>query len=183
LIEGLEDEARRVGLPGGIGIATIVARTVRGDLDAAVAACADARTSPHLLARTAALELIGTALWRAAPNDTARALLAEARDGYEDLGATPAAERAAAVTEPEGTARRKAARKARPRFGWEALTPAELAVLDLVVDAKRNGEIAEILVLSKRTVESHISSILTKVGVASRVELVVEAGRRAAASG
>lgn len=182
LVDGLEDEARRVGLPGGIAFATIIAGAVRGEIDRALAACGGARTSPHLLTRAAALELAGTASWRAAPNDDARVLLAEAREGYEALGATPAAERAAAVAEPEGAARRRATRTARPKFGWESLTPAELAVLDLVVDAKRNGEIAETLVLSKRTVESHIGSILTKVGVASRVELVVAAGRRPAPS-
>ena len=62
----------------------------------------------------------------------------------------------------------------------EKLTPAELQVLALVIEARRNGDIAEELGLSKRTVESHISSILTKVGVDTRVELVVAAGRRTA---
>ena len=48
----------------------------------------------------------------------------------------------------------------------------------MVVDAKRNGEIADQLFLSKRTVESHVSSMLVKLGVRTRIELVVAAGRR-----
>ena len=49
---------------------------------------------------------------------------------------------------------------------------------DLVVQALSNREIAESLVLSERTVESHVRSILSKLGVANRAELI--ARRRSA---
>jgi DNA-binding NarL/FixJ family response regulator len=40
-----------------------------------------------------------------------------------------------------------------------------------------NSEIARQLVLSRRTVESHVSHILSKLGVRSRAELIVVAAR------
>jgi DNA-binding NarL/FixJ family response regulator len=45
-------------------------------------------------------------------------------------------------------------------------------VAELVVRALSNREIAESLVLSERTVESHVRSILGKLGAANRAELI-----------
>ena len=51
------------------------------------------------------------------------------------------------------------------------LTPAEIGVLDLLLQGNSNRAIAEALVLSVRTVESHISSSLNKTGCRSRLQL------------
>lgn len=51
------------------------------------------------------------------------------------------------------------------------LTPAEIGVLNLLLQGNSNRAIAEILVLSVRTVESHISSSLGKTGCRSRLQL------------
>ena len=51
------------------------------------------------------------------------------------------------------------------------LTPAEIGVLHLLLQGKSNRAMAEILVLSVRTVESHISSSLVKTGCRSRLQL------------
>lgn len=48
------------------------------------------------------------------------------------------------------------------------LTPRELEVLGLVADGLTNREVAAQLVLSERTVDRHVSNILTKLGVSSR---------------
>ena len=48
------------------------------------------------------------------------------------------------------------------------LTPRELEVLRLVALAKTNREIAEALVLSAKTVDRHVSNILSKLAVSSR---------------
>jgi DNA-binding CsgD family transcriptional regulator len=57
------------------------------------------------------------------------------------------------------------------KFG--GLTPREREVARLVSDGKSNREIAERLVLSERTVENHISNILTKLGFTSRAQVAV----------
>ena len=50
------------------------------------------------------------------------------------------------------------------------LTARQADVLDLLADGLTNAEIAVRLVLSTRTVDHHVSSILTRLGVASRRE-------------
>ena len=50
------------------------------------------------------------------------------------------------------------------------LTTRQADVLDLLADGLTNAEIAVRLVLSTRTVDHHVSSILTRLGVASRRE-------------
>lgn len=55
------------------------------------------------------------------------------------------------------------------------LTPRELEVLGLMVQGLSNKEIAERLVISHSTVKFHVSSILSKMGVASRTEATMVA--------
>lgn len=52
------------------------------------------------------------------------------------------------------------------------LSTRELEILGLVADGLTNSEIAQNLEISKRTVDNHISNILTKTGTDNRVELV-----------
>jgi DNA-binding NarL/FixJ family response regulator len=52
------------------------------------------------------------------------------------------------------------------------LTPREQEVVKLIAEAHTNREIAEILHLSEKTVESHRSRVLQKLGMRDRVELV-----------
>jgi DNA-binding CsgD family transcriptional regulator len=66
------------------------------------------------------------------------------------------------------------------RFGWGALTQSERNVVELVAAGLSNAEIAERLICSRRTVESHLHHVYTKVGMSSRVSLAVEARHRLA---
>lgn len=54
----------------------------------------------------------------------------------------------------------------------QELTTREREVARLIAEGYANGEIADELVLSKRTVEKHIANILSKLGLTSRAQLV-----------
>ena len=66
-------------------------------------------------------------------------------------------------------------RPARPVHGWESLTPSETAVVRLVAKGATNAAIAEMLAVSRRTVESHLHHVYRKVDCESRVELALAA--------
>jgi DNA-binding NarL/FixJ family response regulator len=60
----------------------------------------------------------------------------------------------------------------------DPLTPRETEVLKLIAEAHTSREIAEALVVSVKTVESHRANILAKLGMRDRVELTRYAIRR-----
>jgi NarL family two-component system response regulator LiaR len=60
----------------------------------------------------------------------------------------------------------------KPKAVFESLTPREREVLALMVKGKGNQEIADHLVISLSTTKSHVSSILTKLGLTSRTEVI-----------
>ena len=60
----------------------------------------------------------------------------------------------------------------------DPLTPRELDVVKLIAEAYTNRQIAEILSVSEKTVESHRANVLGKLGMRDRVELVRYAIRR-----
>jgi NarL family two-component system response regulator LiaR len=53
----------------------------------------------------------------------------------------------------------------------EKLTPREQEVLELIVNHKTNKEIAEALVISEKTVKTHVSNMLHKLHLSNRTEL------------
>jgi two-component system response regulator NreC len=57
----------------------------------------------------------------------------------------------------------------------DELTPREVEVLGLLAQGYMNPEIAEQLVLSVRTVETHRANIQRKTGIGSRAELIAYA--------
>ena len=69
-------------------------------------------------------------------------------------------------------------RPVRPTFGWESLTPTELEVAEMVADGLTNPQAGVRLGISRRTVETHVSHILTKLSMTSRVQLATEVTRR-----
>jgi DNA-binding NarL/FixJ family response regulator len=61
---------------------------------------------------------------------------------------------------------------------YDPLTPRELEVLKLIAEGKTSKEIAELLVLSIKTVERHRADILHRLGMRDRVDLTRYAIRR-----
>jgi DNA-binding NarL/FixJ family response regulator len=60
----------------------------------------------------------------------------------------------------------------------EPLTPRELEVVKLIAEAHTNREIAGVLKLAEKTVESHRANVFAKLGMRDRVEIVRWAIRR-----
>lgn len=60
-------------------------------------------------------------------------------------------------------------------FLYEELTNREREVLDLIAQGKSNQEIAEILFITLKTVKTHVSNILAKLGVEDRTQVAIYA--------
>jgi NarL family two-component system response regulator LiaR len=65
-----------------------------------------------------------------------------------------------------------------PPPGGDALTTREREVLKLMADGLTNADIAERLVIGVATVKTHVSSIISKLGVSTRTEATATAIRR-----
>ena len=52
------------------------------------------------------------------------------------------------------------------------LSERELEIIDLVAQGLTNQEIGERLMISKRTVDTHVSNVFTKTGAKNRVALL-----------
>ncbi|MGZ4258158.1 MAG: LuxR C-terminal-related transcriptional regulator, partial [Gaiellaceae bacterium] len=115
------------------------------------------------------------ALSRAAADDeeTVKSALEQLRE----LGAQPAAAIVARLLRKRGI--RKVPRGPRPatRANPAGLTSRQVEVLTLVSEGLSNSGIAERLVLSERTVDHHVSAILGKLGVRTRLEAATAARR------
>jgi DNA-binding NarL/FixJ family response regulator len=60
----------------------------------------------------------------------------------------------------------------------EPLTPREQQIVKLIAESNTNRQIAELLTISEKTVETHRANILEKLGMRDRVELTRYAIRR-----
>ena len=111
--------------------------------------------------------LYGGWLRRERRRTDARAHLRAALDTFRRLGAVPWADRAEAELRATGETVRK-----RDVSAVGQLTPQELQIAGLVTDGLTNREIAAQLYISPRTVEYHLYKVFSKLGIASRTDLV-----------
>ena len=100
--------------------------------------------------------LVGLGCRDLGDEDSAALELEAARRVFEQLGA------------PWDVARVESLARSAAPVDAHGLTPRELQVLRLVATGETNKAIAAELVLSERTVDRHVSNILTKLGVRSR---------------
>ncbi len=112
----------------------------------------------------------------------ARAAFTRAVEIYTSLGAAIDAARLQARFRAYGIRRGPHAKHRQARSGWDSLTPAETKIAEFVEGGLSNPEIAAKLLLSRRTVATHVSHILKKLDVHSRTDIAREAARRTISS-
>jgi DNA-binding CsgD family transcriptional regulator/tetratricopeptide (TPR) repeat protein len=108
----------------------------------------------------------------------ARAAFTRAVEIYTSLGAAADVARLQAMFRAHGIRRGPHAKHRQARSGWDSLTPAETKIAALVERGLSNPEIAARLLLSRRTVATHVSHILKKLNVHSRIDIAREAALR-----
>jgi DNA-binding CsgD family transcriptional regulator len=125
-----------------------------------------------------ALEAAAEEFVDADDRDQARAAFTEAVEVYTDLGAAADVARLQAIFRVHGIRRGPHAKHRRARSGWESLTATEIKIAAFVEEGLSNPEIAARLLLSRRTVATHVSHILKKLDVNSRIDIARESARR-----
>ena len=130
-----------------------------------------------------ALEAAAGEFVAAGDRGQARAAFTRAVEIYTSLGAAADVARLQAMFRAHGIRRGPRSKHRQAQSGWDSLTPAEIKVAALVEEGLSNPEIAAKLLLSRRTVATHVSHILKKLGVHSRTDIAREAALRTIASG
>ena len=158
--------AREWGTSRGIGIALRAAGLVTGGprgLELLAEAADVLGDSPARLECARALTDLGAALRRSGARAESRAPLRAALGLAHDQGGLALAERALAeLVIAGGRPRRPAIR------GRDALTPSELRVAQLAAQGKTNRQIAQLLFITLRTAETHLTKSYAKLGITSR---------------
>jgi DNA-binding CsgD family transcriptional regulator/tetratricopeptide (TPR) repeat protein len=108
----------------------------------------------------------------------ARAAFTRAVEIYTSLGAATDVARLQTRFRAHGIRRGPRSKHRQARSGWDSLTPAEIKIAALVEAGLSNPEIAAKLFLSRRTVGTHVSHILKKLDVHSRIDIAREAALR-----
>jgi DNA-binding CsgD family transcriptional regulator len=147
------------------------------DADVLVESVAAYQQASRPIERARACEDAASALSRVGRREEAAALLGEAVEVYEHVGAFMDLIRAEAALRGLGIRRSRKRARRRPSTGWESLTPTEIEVVLLVTQGLTNVEIGQRLFISRRTVETHLTHIFAKLGVSSRVQLAAQASR------
>ena len=129
-----------------------------------------------------ALEAAAREFVRADDRGQARAAFTRAAEVYTSLGAAADVARLQATFRAHGIRRGPHAKHRRARSGWDSLTATEIKIAAFVEEGLSNPEIAARLLLSRRTVATHVSHILKKLDVNSRTDIAREAALRTIAS-
>jgi DNA-binding CsgD family transcriptional regulator len=135
------------------------------------------------LPRAKALEAAADCLVEAEERTAARQAFEQAVEIYEFLGAEADLNRVQSEFRAYGIRRGPHSKHRRAVSGWDSLTDAELKVAAFVEEGLSNPEIAARLMLSRRTVATHVSHILKKLNVTTRTDIARESALRAVATG
>ncbi|HEU5469234.1 MAG TPA: AAA family ATPase [Actinophytocola sp.] len=132
------------------------------------------REAARPLLRAKAFEAAALAFAGRGDRTPARAAFTRADDLYGSLGARWDLAHLRAQLRRHGIRRGPRAKHRQDRVGWNSLTPTEVRIARMVAEGLPNRAIAEHLVLSPRTVGTHVSHILAKLGLRSRIDIARE---------
>ncbi|MEA2195899.1 MAG: hypothetical protein QOG42_2648, partial [Solirubrobacteraceae bacterium] len=187
LLEGRSEDARTVAAAVGercepvdrvVAAARWCTALAAGDADDLIAAARLVAAGARPLDGALAAEDAAWLLAREGRHDEARPFADEAMRIYEELSASQRSALGAARLRDAGMRLGRRGARSRPTVGWEALTATEQRVAELVGETLSNAEIARRLFISRRTVETHVAHILSKVGCDSKRELARQVGTR-----
>jgi DNA-binding CsgD family transcriptional regulator len=161
--------ARLFGAPRTLGVA-LQAAALTGGEDARLGLLREAvrvlGDSPARLEHARALVELGAALRRQGHRAEARGALEQGMDSAQACAATALAERAREELRASGARPRRLALS-----GVEALTGAERRVAGLAAQGLTNRQVAQALLVSVATVETHLRHVFRKLDIASRGQL------------
>jgi DNA-binding CsgD family transcriptional regulator len=163
------------GVPSGDAAALRCRGLIDNDADRLLAAVELARKSGRVLEHAGACEDAATVLGAMGDAASGRALLEEALERYEAIGASWYASRARGRLRALGGGRGARGSRHRASTGWDSLTKSERAVVELVAEGLTNREVGTRLFISPHTVNSHLRHSFQKLGVSTRAALAATA--------
>jgi DNA-binding CsgD family transcriptional regulator len=123
---------------------------------------------PRRVATAQTAEALGAAYREHGDTERAIDALRRALTIWESVGATHDARRSARLLGELGVRTRPVSRRRTLVTGWESLSPTEATVALLVAEGMTNAEVATRLVVSRRTVETHVAHVLAKLALRTR---------------
>ncbi|MBF9066468.1 AAA family ATPase [Streptacidiphilus sp. NEAU-YB345] len=163
--------ASNPAVPTAVGIAAQASGLVSDDLDTLERSVTLLQASPRPLVRAAAAADLGQALLAAGRTTDGVAALADARRVFTETGAHAAAALLQHDLDRAGAGGHRVATAQRPVHGWGALTVSEKKVARLIAEGRTNRSVADLLIVSPHTVNTHVTSVFRKLSINSRVQL------------
>jgi DNA-binding CsgD family transcriptional regulator len=164
---------------GGIApTADLVAAVVGRDPGGAAAAALRFRELGHVLGELTAWELAADVAARVGDRERTTEAARQCTALATALDAGIVERRLASRLRAHGHRQGSTASRGRPRDGWESLTPTEREVTELVAAGLTSPQVAARMFVSPRTIQTHISHVLRKLGLRSRVELAAAVAAR-----
>lgn len=181
ILETVDRARRNTPVPSTIASAARCRGLATGDAELVTEAVELLRASPRSIERAEACEEAAALCFADGRGEDAARFVDEAVTIWDDAGAVSHIARLDALARANGVRRRRS-RPAGATHGWASLSPKELEVVELVAEGLSNPVIGERLYISRRTVESHLSHVFTKLGLSNRAQLAAAVVERRSGS-
>ena len=165
-------------VPALAGVVPLVGSIASGDADLAAQAALANQRAGHVVAELYSWEQAAVAAAAGGDRDLGRTWAKRALTVAGQLGARTVERRMTARLREHHLRLGVSGSRRRPTTGWGSLTATELRIAEQVGQGLTSPQIAAQLYLSPRTVQTHISNILRKLDLHSRVEIATVVARQ-----